>query len=104
MPRGNPEAYMKQGMDPRQAMRLAAGAGPGGAGDPSMVRPGAMPGGGMGKPMERPMPGGRPMPQGRPLPAKRPMPPQGGGDIKVHVQAINDALKAIAAISGVEIG
>jgi len=106
MPRGNPEAYIKQGMDPKQAMRLAAGAGPGGAGDPSMVRPGAMPGGGMGRPVPRPMPGGapggRPTPQGRPL--GRPTPPQGGGDIKVHVQAISDALKAIAAISGVEIG
>jgi hypothetical protein len=32
------------------------------------------------------------------------MTPQGGGDIKVHVQAISDALKAIASISGVELG
>ena len=108
MPRGNPEAYMKQGMPREQAMRLAAGAGPAGAGDPSMGRPGAMPGGGLGRPVPRPMPGGapggRPMPQRRPMPQGRPMPPQGGGDIKVHVQAINDALKAIAAISGVEIG
>ena len=83
-------------------MRLAAGAGPAGAGDPSIGRPGAMPGGGMGRPVPRPMPGGRP--GGRPMPQGRPIPPQGGGDIKVHVQAINDALKAIAAISGVEIG
>ena len=102
MPRGNPDAYIRQGVDPKQAMRLAAGAGPAGAGDPSIGRPGAMPGGGMGRPVPRPMPGGRP--GGRPMPQGRPMPSQGGGDIKVHVQAISDALKAIAAISGVEIG
>lgn len=102
MPRGNPEAYIRQGMPREQAMRLAAGAGPGGAGDPSIGRPQSLPGGGLGRPIPRPTPGGTP--GGRPMPQGRPMTPQGGGDIKVHVQAISAALKAIASISGVELG
>lgn len=108
MPRGNPEAYMRQGMPPQQAMRRAGGAGPGGAGSPSVARPMARPGGGMAPPMARPSPGGRPMggPRGRPSPQGRPQgrpQPAGGGDIKVHVQQISEALKAIAALTGVEL-
>ena len=105
MPRGNPEAYIRQGMPREQAMRLAGGAGPGGAGSPSVARPMARAGGGMAPPMARPSPGGRPMagPQGRPSPQGRPQ-PAGGGDIKVHVQQISEALKAIAALTGVELG